>query len=146
MIEDLITLKRCPRCLKEKNRDEDFFKRSGKKGHLPRAWCKQCEQELRTLYLEKHPENKKRWMQNGQRRYKYGLEPDEYERLLTQSNHSCFICKQQRKLCVDHDHLTGKIRGLLCVPCNTALAQFGDSVEGLQRAITYIEGGREELD
>lgn len=41
-------------------------------------------------------------------------------------------------LVVDHDHETGVIRGLLCSPCNRAIGHLGDSVEGLQAAIDYL--------
>lgn len=43
------------------------------------------------------------------------------------------------RLCIDHDHETGRIRGLLCWPCNTALGAFNDSKALLLRAIDYIE-------
>lgn len=40
---------------------------------------------------------------------------------------------------VDHDHATDKIRGSLCVGCNTGLGKLGDSVAGLERAIRYLD-------
>lgn len=54
-------------------------------------------------------------------------------------NNCCAICKKARKLVVDHDHLTGRVRGLLCKGCNTALGVFGDSTVGLRQAIAYLE-------
>ena len=56
---------------------------------------------------------------------KYGLSLEEVEKLLQQQNSLCAICNQppvgQRKLCVDHCHTTGQVRGLLCLQCNTTL-------------------------
>lgn len=51
----------------------------------------------------------------------------------------CAICKRPKKLNVDHDHKTGEIRGLLCSRCNLGLASFGDSIEGLEKAIDYLK-------
>jgi hypothetical protein len=52
----------------------------------------------------------------------------------------CEICTQhQDGLCSDHDHLTGLTRGWLCTSCNAALGHLGDSVEGLRRALAYLE-------
>lgn len=49
--------------------------------------------------------------------------------------------RQQRKnhLSVDHDHSTGAVRGILCNACNRALGTFGDTVEGLERALGYLK-------
>lgn len=52
----------------------------------------------------------------------------------------------RRATCLDHDHLTGKIRGWLCQPCNTALGKFGDNVEGLLNAIAYLRREPKEND
>lgn len=44
-----------------------------------------------------------------------------------------------RPLSLDHDHITGDIRGLLCRGCNTGLGQLGDTIEDLKRALAYLE-------
>jgi len=74
---------------------------------------------------------------------KYNLTQIEYEQLLTLQNNSCYICgiKQnmiKKNLCVDHDHATGKVRGLLCVKCNTLLGLCQDSISILQKSIEYL--------
>jgi ssDNA-binding Zn-finger/Zn-ribbon topoisomerase 1 len=53
----------------------------------------------------------------------------------------CAICGSDRNLVIDHDHKTGIIRGVLCHPCNTGLGKLGDSIEGLRRAIAYLDTG-----
>src|ERR1035437_5063849 len=50
----------------------------------------------------------------------------------------CELCRAERPLCIDHDHKTGAFRGWLCSSCNRALGTFGDSVEGLNKAIAYL--------
>lgn len=52
----------------------------------------------------------------------------------------CDLClSTSQKLHFDHDHDTGKFRGWLCIKCNTSIGHLGDSVAGLQRAITYLQ-------
>jgi hypothetical protein len=79
----------------------------------------------------------------------YGLTPEDYDKLLEFQNHRCKICNGTetnrsrrgfRALSVDHDHKTGKIRGLLCDNCNHMLGQAGDNPTILLRAIQYLKG------
>lgn len=83
----------------------------------------------------------------------YGITLDEYDQMLKDQNGVCAICEQPEtvrprrgkytdteiRLAVDHDHVTGRVRGLLCKKCNIALGHLGDSVDRLRRAITYLE-------
>ena len=76
---------------------------------------------------------------------KYGLTKFEYELLFVQQNHACAICGKLsgegfEKLVVDHDHVSGNVRGLLCRLCNTSLGGFRDNKDLLKQAITYLEG------
>ena len=76
-------------------------------------------------------------------RNKYGITLDFYDKLLEKQNYVCAICNLTNnngyKLCVDHCHTTGKIRGLLCHTCNTALGKFKDNEELLINAIKYLK-------
>jgi Recombination endonuclease VII len=47
--------------------------------------------------------------------------------------------QEKGRLHLDHDHATGAFRGWLCMCCNTAIGKLGDTVEGLNRAVAYIE-------
>ena len=72
---------------------------------------------------------------------RYGMTPLEYELRLARQNGACAICKKtpkQRWLCIDHCHETGKVRGLLCTPCNAALGAFGDDPKRMQAATDYL--------
>ena len=74
------------------------------------------------------------------REYLYGMSSGDYEILMMFQNRSCAICgKTSEKLVVDHDHITGLVRGLLCQGCNVGLGQFGDSTSGLRAALVYLE-------
>lgn len=73
----------------------------------------------------------------------YGLTPFQYRKLLRNQNGVCAICKEinddGRSLAVDHDHYTGKVRGLLCTRCNLGLGFFKDEIRLLAEAIVYLE-------
>jgi hypothetical protein len=73
--------------------------------------------------------------------HKYKLDPE----TLAQLGTSCSICGSTDKLVVDHDHISGLIRGKLCVRCNSGLGMFTDSVEKLQKAISYLQTPREPI-
>jgi hypothetical protein len=74
---------------------------------------------------------------------KYGLTPREYNALLRAQSGVCAICGQppaaNKILCVDHDHKTDEVRGLLCNNCNTGLGMFKDRIRLLAAAIVYLE-------
>lgn len=64
---------------------------------------------------------------------------DLYHKAVEKQQGSCAICKLKvATLCVDHDHLTGKFRGLLCPLCNRGLGSFKDSVIFLKTAVDYL--------
>ena len=73
----------------------------------------------------------------------YGISLEDYTEMLSEQEGCCAICMRHhslftRKLSVDHDHQTGKIRGLLCKDCNTSLGQFNDDVDTLLKAVSYL--------
>lgn len=72
----------------------------------------------------------------------FNLTLEDYNTLLQKQNNVCAICGKtcSKSLAVDHDHKTGKVRGLLCNNCNRALGHFKDSVENLTNAINYLKG------
>ena len=72
----------------------------------------------------------------------YGITVEEYEHMYEMQKGVCKICSKpepiKTRLCVDHNHTTGKVRGLLCTHCNTALGHMFDNVSLLQNAIGYL--------
>jgi hypothetical protein len=83
----------------------------------------------------------------GDLKRRYGLTKADVARMAEEQNHCCAICGEPEKemrsgitrhLAVDHDHKTGKVRGLLCSACNTALGKFDDDPELIARAIAYL--------
>lgn len=80
----------------------------------------------------------------------YGISLDDYTRMFEEQGGVCKLCKSTeykkhsltvtvQALSVDHCHATGKVRGLLCHNCNTALGKFKDNIEVLHAAITYLK-------
>lgn len=71
--------------------------------------------------------------------YKYSLA--DYEIKLAEQGGKCGICNElpKRRLAVDHDHATGKVRGLLCIQCNVLLGYARDRKEILTRSIWYLQ-------
>lgn len=83
-------------------------------------------------------------------KYTYGITLKDYEEMRIKQDSKCKICKQSevvldkkygqlRDLSVDHCHTTGKIRGLLCTRCNTAIGSFRDDIDFLKSAIKYLK-------
>ena len=69
----------------------------------------------------------------------YGLTPEQFEVMMEAQEGQCAICTRfLTNPVVDHDHLTGDIRGLLCPKCNTALGMFEDSIANLMQAAHYL--------
>lgn len=67
----------------------------------------------------------------------------QYNYLSKKQKRKCAIClkKSSKRLSVDHDHITKKVRGLLCTKCNFAVGLFGDNIRILNRAIRYLRKG-----
>jgi hypothetical protein len=87
------------------------------------------------------PEVKRR-QRAGHLMRKYGMTIEQYDAMLASQGGGCFICGRPRRedisLHVDHDHSTGKVRGILCFCCNNALADFQDDPDLLRKAASYV--------
>lgn len=74
---------------------------------------------------------------------KYGLSLKDYSKLLENQNNVCAVCfnpptTSHKHLAVDHDHVTGKVRGLLCTQCNRALGLLKDSKQIVEKLLEYL--------
>lgn len=74
---------------------------------------------------------------------KYGLTLAQYEAMVVKQAGRCAICQDElgegRKSHVDHDHRSGRVRGILCNNCNGGLGKFRDRIDLLYSAIRYLQ-------
>jgi len=102
----------------------------------------QENKERLDAYKRKHSKNNPHLLFAQRIRRKYGIGVDDYNSAALIQDGKCALCRRgDARLVIDHDHKTGRFRGLLCVRCNAAMGTFGDSVEGLQKAMLYLENG-----
>lgn len=159
-------IRTCRSCGESKPLD-DFPNDKGTPGGK-RWHCKKCRNARRSLWRLEHQsrqtENVRKWrhrnldrakaekawrdnnkekVRNYRRKFFTGIPLGEYDRKFAEQNGRCAICQREgpvgnRPLGVDHCHVTGKIRSLLCNPCNAALGNMEDDAERLQKAIAYL--------
>ena len=116
-------LKACTRCKQEKELDLQNFPPHNKTNSGFDSWCRSCRSTYR----------------NGINRGKFrDVISDEELLKLKAEVTECVICGANEKLVVDHDHKTGKIRGLLCNHCNRGLGHFRDDPMLLEFATQYL--------
>ena len=114
------------------------------------SYCKPCVSIRRKTQWASNKDHIARLNRKSRLKKEYGLSIEEYELLLKQQFGECAICRSKtgtrktktRTLAVDHDHKTGKVRGLLCQPCNTVLGMFNDNPTLFKRAIKYLEASK----
>jgi hypothetical protein len=143
----------CKRCGIKRN-NTMFYKRLEKE-----ARCKPCVSELRkakyqensnkiiarvTRYRTENPEK----IRETKLKQAYGVDMAWYNAKHKEQNNSCAICKEPEtfiwrgkvpRLAVDHDHLTGEARGLLCKACNTSLGAIKEKIETALNMVEYIK-------
>lgn len=137
--------KRCTKCGQEKPFDDFYQDKNRKDGY--RFECKTCTNEA----------NKNWWQANKERhrlagwRYHlkrtFGITSEQYNIILVAQNGKCAICGQAetstrkgklKRLAVDHDRKTKKIRALLCVNCNTGIGSLQHDPNLLEKAAAYV--------
>lgn len=113
-------LRRCPTC----DRDKPV-------AGFPKKWARRCQDCYRD------------YMKFAQVKLKYGMTREEWMTLYDRQNGGCAICGgpgfAPNFLVVDHDHVTSRIRGLLCDPCNRGISLLKDRPDLLRSAAEYLD-------
>lgn len=126
-------MKRCADCKQFKPLEE--FPRNKRSRDGRHAYCKPC-------HNARCRETRER-LYGGSRHYhltrRYGIGAVEVAALIERQGGLCAICGREDPEHVDHDHATGRIRGVLCFNCNGGLGQFGDDIHRLSQAIEYLQ-------
>lgn len=152
-------MKRCSKC--SKSLPLSAFHRDSHKADGYCAACVECKKKASAEYRTK-PEvvalskvRSRKWREANPERFaatvrcatlrkKYGIDSKEYDRLFALQDNRCAICrgtssKGYGRMHVDHNHKTGKIRGILCQACNVSLGKMSDSPALLRAAADYLE-------
>ncbi len=140
--------RRCSICLEDLPTEQFYLllNRNGKR--YPNSYCKSCGNKKRREYNQS-PSPGPAYIRKRNLKT-YGLTVEQYDAMLVAQGGVCAICKgaethvssftkQIRRLSVDHDHKTNKVRGLLCSSCNRAIGLLGDDVERLRAVLFYLE-------
>ena len=113
----------CTRCKNEKPGTSEFFPLHNKKRNGLDSWCRTCRATYRSEVCRG--------------KFRNDLS-DQQLKLIKESTKECVICGSEETLVVDHDHFTGKVRGMLCNHCNRGLGHFRDSPMLLEFAAQYL--------
>lgn len=114
--------------------------------------------QWRIDHPERYQQLRMNWVKSGGKKLadrrshlkrKFGLTLEQYDEMLAAQGGVCAICGREPRddisLHVDHDHVTGQIRKLLCFKCNNALGDFDDDPQMLQKAIAYLDDHNPEV-
>jgi hypothetical protein len=149
----------CNKCGAEKPLS-GFYKAKSNIGGLTRG-CKECCKKQVDTYRRSHTEmikekhmrrREKHHREREKNRYKskYGITLEQYDYMLEVQKGQCLVCgginADGKKLSVDHDHVTGRVRGLLCSGCNLALGNVKESVSTLLGLARYLYGHGRKKD
>jgi hypothetical protein len=125
-------LKQCSKCKQEKQVSEFYWHKAYGTYH---SYCKECAAEYGKSRYARNP--RKFAVKTVAKTYQVSAAEAE-ELVDARSKGACAICSRVATLHIDHDHATGKIRSLLCPPCNKALGLLRDSPEIAQKAADYL--------
>jgi hypothetical protein len=138
--------KTCNDCGETKPISSDFYIVTKNKDGTPRAhsYCKQCLSTRNKRWTVANPERTR----DNVLKWKFGISAAEYDERLQNQNGVCKICSKPnpdgKALAVDHCHGYGKVRGLLCSNCNTAIGLLKDDWVLLRKAAKYLVDHYEE--
>jgi hypothetical protein len=158
-------VKLCKHCGLEKPLDDFYVDRKARDGRRPD--CKVCNLARRRAKYAEDPrpyiDRAMKWQRENRERYlqrlrdyngtpakklsnrkshlkrKYGLTLEEFDEMLATQGGGCAICGNPNAGNVDHDHVTGEVRGILCFNCNIAIGHVADDKDRLLRAFAYLD-------
>jgi len=106
---------------------------------------RKAKRDADPAWHEAHRAKRKEWQRNNAAAIKeravcrqFKILPEQYRALVKLQGNRCGICRKKILLCVDHDHTTGKVRGLLCRKCNSGVGILGDTKRVVKRAYAYL--------
>lgn len=105
-----------------------------------RNTCQPCADKEARQKRPTRPQNEDRYRDWRYRRA-YGISLEQYNEMLEAQDGRCAVCAEPpsiQRLHVDHDHRTGRVRGLLCMPCNRAIGNLKDDPERVKRLLEYL--------
>jgi hypothetical protein len=105
---------------------------------------KAARYEKAKVWKKKNPDKVKRLNRRTHLKRKYGITEEQYNLMLESQNLCCALCEKHqqeliRPLGVDHNHATGKVRGLLCHECNAAIGLVKEDINLLFKIIDYLK-------
>jgi hypothetical protein len=121
----------CPECGEVKPFLDFPANRRMRSGYM--TYCRPCHAAITRRDKERHG-----GARNYHLRRRYGITVEHYDRMFAEQHGKCAICWEAPAEHVDHDHATGRVRGLLCFNCNGALGQFRDRIGLMLRAAAYL--------
>lgn len=126
--------KRCARCGETKPLDQFYGQKRGAMGR--HSWCKICygNYKRENGRADVSPETKRRWNLSS----RYGMTEEDFTEMVAKQGGVCAICgKSMNRPCIDHDHATGVVRGVLCHRCNIIIGGWDDA-DIRKRALEYL--------
>lgn len=153
----IVNTRVCRKCGIEKPLDrEHFYWRNDRQAWF--SYCKACAYQQKQIRIKRDRESTNAYHRDWRKKnaakrrqhavkYMYGLTSEEHDAMLATQDNACAICRgpfqggprESVVPCVDHDHATGAVRGLLCHRCNHGLGHFKDSPTSLRAAADYLE-------
>ena len=149
--------KRCTKCGEIKSATAEYFHRDKYSKDSLGTQCKICRLKVSTIYAKtpagiqarKRVEDKRKGSEKSklghhkQKLRHYGMTLEQYDRMFEDQDGVCAICgginKSGRRLYVDHNHKTGKIRALLCCLCNNLIGNARENITILRSTINYLK-------
>ena len=135
--------KTCTLCKELKNLS--CFSKAGRKEAL-RSNCKTCDAKKYKKWKNKDRTAYLRSSTNSGLKLRYGIELKDYENLLIKQDYCCKICKTKspgrtgvKRFAVDHCHKTNKVRGLLCMACNTSIGLLNEDPKLFDAAKQHLQ-------